>query len=138
MHECHFKKAKFLNGNKIDKKTLIQYTKKVFVNQTAWIENGVKAFDMCVDHCLMYVDDIRSAFDTHKFDLKQCDPMYMSVETCAFMHLFRNCPVSDWKDSETCNKWKAHLEMCHDEEETIVMLNNVTVEQMKEEGLINI
>lgn len=35
-----------------------------------------------------------------------------------------------------CKKWKDHLEICHVEEEMILMLNNVTAEQLKEEGVV--
>lgn len=102
MHECHFKKANFMHAKsrKINKRALIEFTKKAFVNQTIWIENGVKAFDMCIDHSAMYADDIRMTFVAHSFDLDKCDPMFMSVETCAFMYLFRNCPAENWTDSK--------------------------------------
>lgn len=100
MHECHFKKANFMHGTKINKKKLIQFTEKVLFNQTKWIENGVKAFDMCVDHGAMYIDDIRSTFAAHNYDVEKCNPMFMSVETCAFMYMFRNCPAESWTESE--------------------------------------
>lgn len=105
MHECHFKKANFMHSKtkKINKKTLIEFTKKAFSNSTMWIDNGLKAFDMCVDHGLMYEEDIRSTFAAHKFDLEKCDPMFMSVETCAFMYLFRHCPKENWTESELWN-----------------------------------
>lgn len=154
LHQCHFIRAKFLSGSKISKDQINRYIKNAFSNTTDWVENGIKAFDMCIDHVAMYADDIRSVFSAEKFNVATCNPIFMSVETCSFMYLFRNCPKKDWNESEyyslanrkiilnecildsKCEAWKKHIEDCHSEEKLIIKLNNITPEELKEESLL--
>lgn len=100
------------------------------------MEVTAQGFDNCVEQFHTKRDSIMAAYEKIGFDTKACNPVAMTIETCGFLYVFEHCPAGSWTASDHCNEWKEFAQTCAANTDAIIKLNDVSMDDLKEEVFV--
>ncbi|EDV91143.1 uncharacterized protein LOC6568250 [Drosophila grimshawi] len=106
--DCIFKRNGYLHANGTLNLPIVERSlKQRFKNDEALVQLMVKSFEGCVDSA-----EARSKQFEWLHSKDNCDYFPATLLSCTMEHVYNNCPVTKWKNTNECQAMRKKLTDC--------------------------